>query len=309
MRKVSSGEAQTLNFNSSNRYSSRKMAKFALPLFALLLWFFPRPNPAEGQWQPAAAEQKAFNSYPLDNIYTPSAVSDLFNIKPKVPDPYEVNPLFRNQQASSDLPAEPEQALTEDTSGRNGSRLVGKMGEYYKKPTEKPEKEEESEESEEDGEDKEDEDDDDESEGGGVKGGQETSQEAAGGGGGAGGGGAGGEGGGAGGAGGAAPGAPKDSDKDTKNSGLDQINLIGSDFQPGRLVNIFFGIILLMFMMIAQGYMMWVFGIAFLPGTRALNDWKLNTDALDTAMNLLIDAFEYWNDAKLKEEDISRRRR
>ena len=88
----------------------------------------------------------------------------------------------------------------------------------------------------------------------------------------------------------------KDADKDAmaKNP-LNFLNLLGTDFQPGRLVNIFFGLIVMLFMMIAQGYAMWVFGIAFLPGTRSIDsDWQFNIEALEPALAQLVDALEYW---------------
>lgn len=76
------------------------------------------------------------------------------------------------------------------------------------------------------------------------------------------------------------------SSSDSKNP-LDFLKLLGTDFQPGRLVNIFFGLIILLFMLVAQGYAMWVFGIAFLPGTRSINEWEINTEAVNEILSAL----------------------
>jgi len=72
-------------------------------------------------------------------------------------------------------------------------------------------------------------------------------------------------------------------------------NLLGADFQPGRLINLFFGLIIMMTMMIFQGYAMWVFGIAFLPGTRSLDsNWTLDMEKLIGIVDALADALDHW---------------
>lgn len=77
---------------------------------------------------------------------------------------------------------------------------------------------------------------------------------------------------------------------------LDFQNLLGTDFQPGRLVNIFFGLFIMMVMMVFQGYAMWVLGIAFLPGTRSLtSNWTLDKDRLLSFIEEVAGALEDWD--------------
>ncbi|CAG7825129.1 unnamed protein product [Allacma fusca] len=44
------------------------------------------------------------------------------------------------------------------------------------------------------------------------------------------------------------------------------LNLVGTDFQPYRLVNIFLVLVFMMYMLVTQGYMMWVYGLSFRGG-------------------------------------------
>ncbi|CAG7818500.1 unnamed protein product, partial [Allacma fusca] len=260
-----------------------------------------------------AGEQKSFSSHPVENFYQPSPVYE--PVTPKAtPVPYEGNPLFRHQfpggggisknetsiayrnEGAQMLPlannSTTSQSLTKDPYAfeipASPDGMKSENGEEGKEEIEG----ETSKESDEESSDESDEEEESGEEGSeGSKGAdesgkeeEETSSEA----GGAGGGGAGG-----------GPGGTPD----TKVGAQNFINLIGTDFQPGRLVNIFFGLVLLMFMMIAQGYMMWVFGIAFLPGTRSLNDWEFNPEALDRALDILNGALDLWQD---KRDDIEK---
>jgi hypothetical protein len=75
---------------------------------------------------------------------------------------------------------------------------------------------------------------------------------------------------------------------------LNFLNLAGTDFQPGRLVNIFFGLIIMIFMIVIHGYILWVVGIAYLPGTRALQDWTLNQEVLENLTGKVLQALDYW---------------
>jgi len=84
------------------------------------------------------------------------------------------------------------------------------------------------------------------------------------------------------------------SDPSTTDNPLNFLNLVGTDFQPGRLVNIFFGLFIMLFMIIVHGYALWILGIAYLPGTRALNQWELDKDKLEGICSLVLDALEYW---------------
>jgi len=77
---------------------------------------------------------------------------------------------------------------------------------------------------------------------------------------------------------------------DTKHNG---VALFGTDFQPGRMVNIFFGLFLIIFMLVIQGFFMWVIGIAFLPGTRAFqSEWMLNVDRAEEIIQVVLDALD-----------------
>ncbi|CAL8082172.1 unnamed protein product [Orchesella dallaii] len=78
------------------------------------------------------------------------------------------------------------------------------------------------------------------------------------------------------------------------NNPLNFLNMMGTDFQPGRLVNIFFGLFIMLFMIIFHGYALWILGIAFLPGTRSLNEWEVDYDKVESACKLVLDAIEYW---------------
>jgi len=82
---------------------------------------------------------------------------------------------------------------------------------------------------------------------------------------------------------------------DPAENPLDFLNLAGTDFQPGRLVNIFFGLIIMIFMIVIHGYVLWVVGIAYLPGTRSLNDWKLNEEALNNLTEMVLHVVESLN--------------
>ncbi len=78
---------------------------------------------------------------------------------------------------------------------------------------------------------------------------------------------------------------------------LNFLNLVGTDFQPGRLVNIFFGLFIMLFMIIFHGYALWILGIAYLPGTRSLGgsgEWQMNWDKVNEACELVLDSLEYW---------------
>lgn len=75
---------------------------------------------------------------------------------------------------------------------------------------------------------------------------------------------------------------------------LNFLNLVGTDFQPGRMVNIFFGLFIMLFMIIVHGYALWILGIAYLPGTRSLDEGQLKLDSLDNLTNAILDAIEYW---------------
>lgn len=84
---------------------------------------------------------------------------------------------------------------------------------------------------------------------------------------------------------------------------LNFLNLVGTDFQPGRLVNIFFGLFIMLFMIIFHGYALWILGIAYLPGTRSLgsSEWEMNWDKVNEACELVLDSLEYWEN-KLEEK-------
>lgn len=97
-----------------------------------------------------------------------------------------------------------------------------------------------------------------------------------------------------GGGGGAAPPAPPAAPTPPVDNPLSFLNLVGTDFQPGRLVNIFFGLFIMLFMIITHGYALWILGIAYLPGTRSLNDWQIDTDKVNGVCDAVLDALEYW---------------
>lgn len=79
---------------------------------------------------------------------------------------------------------------------------------------------------------------------------------------------------------------------------LNFLNLAGTDFQPGRMVNIFFGLMIMIFMIVIHGYILWIAGIAYLPGTRALHDsgwsWEIDPDSTFQLLDIVLDAIEYW---------------
>lgn len=75
---------------------------------------------------------------------------------------------------------------------------------------------------------------------------------------------------------------------------LNFLNLVGTDFQPGRLVNIFFGLFIMLFMIISHGYALWILGIAYLPGTRSLNNWEVDKEKIGEICDSVLDALEYW---------------
>ncbi|OXA45473.1 ATP-dependent RNA helicase HAS1 [Folsomia candida] len=81
---------------------------------------------------------------------------------------------------------------------------------------------------------------------------------------------------------------------------LNFLNLAGTDFQPGRMVNIFFGLMIMVFMIVIHGYILWIVGIAYLPGTRrSLGDWgglDVDTDVMLDLVTSVVEAVAYWDD-------------
>lgn len=58
---------------------------------------------------------------------------------------------------------------------------------------------------------------------------------------------------------------------------------------------------IMIFMIVIHGYILWIVGIAYLPGTRALGDWELDGDSLLEILTSVLDAIRYWNDMQIVE--------
>lgn len=93
----------------------------------------------------------------------------------------------------------------------------------------------------------------------------------------------------------AAPSSPATAQtKEPIENPLNFLNLAGTDFQPGRMVNIFFGLLIIIFMIVTHGYILWIFGIAYLPGTRAIQEWQPNHEMISSLLNTVSKALDYW---------------